>query len=86
VLRYILDERAREFAFEGKRWFDLVRFAIRNNYKQLSILSEAIQRIVSSDRIQSALAKVKDPNSHYLPIYQRELNTNKLLVQNSFYK
>jgi hypothetical protein len=27
LLNYILEERAREFAFEGKRWFDLLRFA-----------------------------------------------------------
>jgi hypothetical protein len=86
VLNYVLAERSREFAFEGKRWFDLVRFAKRNGYKRLDILTAAIMRTVSSDRLQTALSKLKDANSHYLPIYQRELNANKLLVQNPFYK
>jgi hypothetical protein len=35
---------------------------------------------------QSAIAKTKDPNSHYFPIYQYELQTDKNLVQNPFYK
>lgn len=86
VLDYILEERAREFAFEGKRWFDLLRFAKRNNYQGLPVLIKALSRSVPPERLQSALAKVKDPNSHYLPIYLREMNTNKLLVQNPFYK
>ena len=29
---FILNERAREFAFEGKRWYDVLRHAQRNNY------------------------------------------------------
>ncbi len=86
ILDYILEERAREFAFEGKRWFDLLRYAKRNNYKRMDILLSALLRSVPSERLQSALAKAKDPNSHYLPIYLREMNTNKLLVQNPFYK
>jgi hypothetical protein len=86
VLDYILEERAREFAFEGKRWFDLLRNAKRNNYKRADLLVLALSRSVPSERLQSALAKAKDPNSHYLPIFLREMNTNKLLVQNPFYK
>jgi hypothetical protein len=39
-----------------------------------------------SDRQQSILAKLKDKNSHYLPVYFYELQTNKVLVQNPFYK
>ena len=35
---------------------------------------------------QSILAKLKDPNSHYLPINEYDLYTNKALVQNPFYK
>lgn len=86
VLDYILEERAREFAFEGKRWFDVLRNAKRNNYKRLDLLIELTARSVPSERQQSAIAKIKDANSHYLPIYQYEVQTNTLLVQNPFYK
>jgi starch-binding outer membrane protein, SusD/RagB family len=83
---YILEERAREFAFEGKRWYDLLRHAKRNNYKRLDILLNMVSRTVPGNLQQSAIAKFKDVNSHYFPIYQYELQTDKNLVQNPFYK
>jgi len=86
VCDYILEERGREFAFEGKRWYDLLRHAKRNNYKRLDILLEMVSKTVPGSRQQSAIAKYKDPNSHYFPIYQYELQTDKNLVQNPFYK
>jgi len=86
VCDYILEERAREFAFEGKRWYDLLRHAKRNNYKRLDILLGMVSRTVPGNLQQSAIAKYKDPNSHYFPIYQYELQTDKNLVQNPFYK
>lgn len=86
VADYILEERAREFAYEGKRWFDLLRNAKRSNYKRLDILLEMVSRTVTGSRQQSAIAKFRDPNSHYFPIYQYELQTDKNLVQNPFYK
>ncbi len=85
VSDYILAERAREFAFEGKRWFDLLRFAKRNNYSRLDILLDLVTRSVPSDRQQSAIAKFKDYNSHYLPINASELADDPNLVQNPFY-
>ena len=86
VCDYILEERAREFAFEGKRWYDLLRHAKRNNYKRLDILLNMVSITVPGNLQQSAIAKFKDPNSHYFPIYQYELQTDKNLVQNPFYK
>jgi starch-binding outer membrane protein, SusD/RagB family len=83
---YILQERQREFAFEGKRWFDLLRNAKRNNYQQLDYLIKAAAISVPSDRQQAAFNKLRDKNSHYFPIYLYEMQTNKLLVQNPFYK
>jgi hypothetical protein len=86
VCDYILDERAREFAFEGKRWYDVLRHAKRNNYKRLDLLLNMVSRTVPGNLQQSAIAKFKDYNSHYFPIYFYELATDKNLVQNPFYK
>ncbi len=86
VIDYILDERAREFAFEGKRWFDLLRNAKRNNYARLDILINVAVSTAPLNQQQSIIAKLRDTNSHYLPINTYELYTNKALVQNPFYK
>ena len=86
IADYVLDERAREFAFEGKRWFDLLRNARRDNYARLDILLDVVATTVPPNRQQSAIAKFRDKNCHYLPIFSYELSTNKALVQNPFYK
>lgn len=86
VIDYILAERARELAFEGKRWFDVLRNAKRNNYERLDILLTMAMANAPADQQQSILAKLQDPNSHYLPINEYDLYTNKALVQNPFYK
>lgn len=83
---YILAERAREFAYEGKRWFDILRNARKNNYANIDILLGVALRSAPANQQQSILAKLQDPNSHYLPINTFELYTNKALVQNPFYK
>lgn len=83
---FILEERAREFAYEGKRWYDVLRHSKRNNYTRLNILLTMIAGSVPADRQQSAIAKARDKNSHYFPIYDYELQTDKNLVQNPFYK
>lgn len=86
VIDYILAERARELAFEGKRWFDVLRNARRNNYERLDLLLNMAMTNAPANQQQSILAKLKDPNSHYLPINEYDLYTNKALVQNPFYK
>lgn len=86
IENFILEERAREFAFEGKRWYDLLRTAKRNNYQNLNLLLNMVSQTVPPDRQQSSIAKYKDKNSHYFPIFLYELQTNPLLEQNPFYK
>ena len=83
---FILQERSREFCFEGKRWYDILRFAKRGNYARLPILLNAVSASVPSNLQQSAQAKMLDNNSHYFPIYLSEMQTNNLLVQNPFYR
>lgn len=83
---FILQERSREFCFEGKRWYDVLRNAKRNNYQRLSLLLNMVAMSVPSNMQQSAQAKMRDKNAHYFPIYLNELQVNNLLVQNPFYR
>jgi len=87
VCDYILDERGREFAFEGKRWFDILRHAKRGGYTThgKALLDGYVGKTVSISLQQSAINKLKDPNSHYLPINENELFSDTKLVQNPFY-
>jgi hypothetical protein len=81
----IMEERARELAFEGKRWFDLMRLGRRNNYDRKEKLIETIvERVPSTQRLVLA-SKLTNPLGWYLPIYDLELERNKNLVQNPYY-
>ncbi|MCA5003837.1 RagB/SusD family nutrient uptake outer membrane protein [Sphingobacterium bovistauri] len=85
VIQFIFQERAREFCFEGKRWFDVLRLAKKDNYTNISVIIDVISKIVDSSVQQSALNKGRDVNSHYLPIHEEELFRDNKLVQNPFY-
>ena len=85
IAEYILAERSRELAFEGKRWLDVLRFARRDNYARLDLILTMALSSAPPSQQQSIRNKLQDPNSHYLPINQNELFTNKQLVQNPFY-
>ncbi len=86
VADYILEERAREFAYEGKRWYDILRNAKRNNYQRLDVLLQIIAKAVPANIQQSAIGKYRDTNSHYFPIFFYEIQANPKLEQNPFYK
>ncbi len=86
VSDYIMDERAREFAFEGKRWYDILRNSKRNKYAHIQFLIDIVTKSAPPDRQQYILNKYKDVRSHYLPIHIYEIQTDKNLVQNPFYQ
>jgi hypothetical protein len=86
VSNYILEERAREFAFEGKRWYDVLRHAKRDNYAHLDILLDMVAFNAPGNMQQSIINKYKDVRSHYFPINQYELQADKQLVQNPYYQ
>jgi hypothetical protein len=86
ITTYILAERAREFAFEGKRWYDLLRIAKRNNFARIDVLITAAIESVPALYSQSALSKLRDPNSLYFPVPLGDIQTDPNLVQNPFYK
>lgn len=79
---FLMNERRREFLFEGKRYFDLVRQARRigNTSKFISALSHKF-----GDGGAAVSIKMLQMDYMYMPVLksQKELNPN--LVQNSTY-
>lgn len=81
----IMEERALELAFEGKRWFDLLRLGRRNNFaRKDKLITVAISSVPSSQK-RILATKLTNPNGWYLPIYKGEMERNKNLVQNPYY-
>ncbi|MCM1311369.1 MAG: RagB/SusD family nutrient uptake outer membrane protein [Bacteroides sp.] len=77
----VFAERQREFVGEGKRWFDLVRYAQRRG-ETSSMISKFLGRkyATNSKAISAKLATIK---SLFSPIYNNEIKKNSLLHQNS---
>ncbi len=72
----ILNERKIEFAFEGQRWYDLLRTG-----KATTVLAS-----VPRTNSPGAPATLADANRQVLPIPSAELNANPNTVQNDAYK
>jgi hypothetical protein len=83
----ILAERARELAFEGKRWYDVLRFAKRNDYEgeNLSYLMQLAVNSAPPEKLASLQMKYGNRWFHYWPIYISAVEINKNLKQNEFY-
>lgn len=82
----ILDERAKEFAIEGKRWFDLLRTAKRNSFENKKQLGDLLVNLADAKSQALLKSKVNDTMMYYLPIPYDELKRNKNLKQNPFYE
>ena len=76
---FVLRERQRELFAEGKRWFDLVRYALRqgNTGKMLNLL--VLKYSTNASAIKAKLATI---NSLFNPVYEDEIKVNTGLVQN----
>ena len=81
----ILQERVLELAYEGKRWFDLLRLGRRNNFARKNKLIEVIVSNVPSTQKRILAAKLTNPLGWYLPIYENEIERNRNLEQNPYY-
>ena len=97
----VLAERARELCFEGKRWFDLMRYNYRHTTTQADLtkmLSQEGYTIVNNSdeffnlalrkyTVPSAMkVKMRDERYLYMPINQDEVEINTNLKQNPVYK
>ncbi len=81
----LLEERAREFAGEGKRWFDLIRFAKKDQFANKQIIMDILLEGADILELPSLRARVLDTMGYYLPIMERDLLYNPNLIQNSYY-
>jgi hypothetical protein len=79
----VLRERQRELMFEGKRWFDLMRIARRDESTD-RLLNYVLPKFTGSQSLQYSKMSVMD--ALYLPILQAELDANSALVQNPYYE
>ena len=78
----ILKERKREFMFEGKRWYDLVRYSIHTGSN--TFLAE---QVTTKYQINGNAIKIRlsDPNALFWPFNKDELKLNRYLKQNPAY-
>ena len=75
----VLQERQRELMFEGKRWFDLVRHAQRNNDTRKLAAAAIKKATTGKDLISNHLKKM---DAIYWPYNLDEIKVNLNLVQN----
>lgn len=78
----ILLERQREFLFEGKRWFDLVRYARLKGNNDIIVM-----HAIKKQKSNTAAIKVKlsSIDAMYFPYAESELEVNSKLKQNPAY-
>lgn len=80
----VFDERQREFLYEGKRYYDLIRRIRRENNLQAMVSKYLMPKYANMDEA-TVTAKLASLNALYMPISKNELKVNKLLKQNPFY-
>ena len=76
---FILRERQREFYAEGKRWFDLVRYALYSGTTNSMLGLLSVKFTTNASAIKAKMATI---NSLYCPYYKNEMKVNTLLIQN----
>ena len=79
----VFEERRRELLFEGKRWFDLVRKAMRNGDPKSVFTAVQGKYEGNSKSIEIKFASL---NGLFLPINKDEVKINDRLIQNPAYQ
>lgn len=97
--KLVLAERSRELCFEGKRWYDLVRYCYRHmegvdikskladNTSWPALYSPMLKLIIRkyNGGGDAVTYKMRSEPFLYFPIQRSEINVNKLLKQNPVY-
>lgn len=97
----VMDERARELCFEGKRWYDMLRYNYRHvegvNYemtlaqqggnfvKNYDEMLKLVARKYTSGGGSGVTSKMLTEPYLYMPIQRSEIEVNSALVQNPVY-
>lgn len=78
-------ERRREFMFEGKRWYDLVKIARRTGSQEALI--NTVMKKYESSTASAVKIKFKNPWALYFPLHKDEVRYSQgVLKQNPAYK
>lgn len=84
--KLVFDERQREFLFEGKRYFDLIRRIGRNRDQFATLVNQyLVPKYILIDQA-TVTRKLSEWDALFMPVKDSELKANLLLVQNPFYK
>jgi hypothetical protein len=80
----LFKERRREFLFEGKRWYDLVRIARRDGNQNR--LLNFVEKKYQTSTLSAVRIKLKNPYAMYFPLAKDEVrNSQGVLKQNPAY-
>jgi hypothetical protein len=98
----VMNERARELCFEGKRWYDMLRYNYRhmsgvdynalmvnlgdNQAKNYDSFLTLMARKYTNRNGSALVANLKTEPYLYLPVLKSEVEVNSLLRQNPAYK
>lgn len=82
----VQNERRREFAFEGKRWFDLLRQVRREGGPSEAVINTLVGNKYSGTAPDGIIGKLSSIGYWYWPIYKTEMDVNKNLHQNEYYQ
>jgi len=80
----VFDERQREFLFEGKRYYDLLRRIVREGTPTNVVSTYLMKKYTILDQA-TVESRLSDINALYMPVNANELKLNSLLIQNPFY-
>lgn len=84
MMSLVMEERQRELCFEGKRWFDLVRMALRDGSTQ-NMLNLMVPHKYESN--QSAIkSKMASIDALFFPIHENVIKVDSTLIQNKVYE
>lgn len=90
--KLVLDEEARELAFEGRRWFDVLRNAERNAEGKgectggnIAYLLNIAGSCTSTDKVAYITGQFRKPDFRYLPYPYQDVSINEALDQKPFW-